>query len=242
VNALRRCIRRDAGDREAGFTLTEMLVSAIIIAMISAMVSVVVVTTVRQTQVTATRNTQGNQARVAMEAISKALRTTVVPIEVSDNCALCTNAFIQGTASSLSFYADINNPGGIIGPSEVAFTVSASGVLTETIQPPNANTVVSGNFAWTGQNDPTCTPGAVGCLKKVTFLASGVKTTTPLFTYYPYGTTTPETTIAAADLSDIDSIDVQITVQLPNRPVVVPTVLVERIALSNIDVYVQEQS
>jgi prepilin-type N-terminal cleavage/methylation domain-containing protein len=232
------------GNRESGFTLTEMLVSAIVIALISAMVSTVIITTVRQTQVTATRNTQGNQARVAMEAISKALRLTVVPIEVSDNCTLCTNAFIQGTGSSVSFFADINNPApGNVGPSEVVFAVDASGVLTETLQPPDANSVGSGNFQWTGANVPTCTPGAIGCLKKVSFLASGVKTsTTPLFTYYAYGTTTPLTTIGPADLSSIDSIDVQITVQLPNRPAVAPTVLVERLALSNVDVYVQAQS
>jgi hypothetical protein len=177
--------------------------------------------------------------------MTRALRTAVVPVQLSDGaCGSCTNAFISGGPFSVSFYADIDNPGNTVGPSQVVFAVDAAGHLTETIQPPDPSSVASGNFSWTGTNVPTCTPGAAGCLKRRMGLADGVQQNPakPLFSYYPYGSNTPLTgTLDADQLKNVDAIDVVLSVKLPTKNVVVPTQYVERIALSNVDVYVTDQ-
>ena len=236
-----RTFRAHRVSGDVGLTLVELLVVMVVMSVICGAVAAIFSATLRTTGATSTKLDQGNQARVAMEAMTRVLRTVVVPVQLSDNCDGCTDAFIEGKPFEVAFYADIDNEDNNVGPSRVLLSTSASGTLTETIQPPDPDSVSSGNFTWSGQNDPTCTAGAAGCLKRRTVLADGVKqdATKPMFTYYAYNTGATLTgTLGPADMRNVDAIDIVITLSLPDRSPVAPTTYVSRVALSNIDVYV----
>ncbi len=123
----------------------------------------------------ASRLDQTQQAKTAVDAMSKSLRTAVLPALLG--CQTCdSTAFIQGTSNSVSFYANMNNDSNAIGPSRVSYTVNANGDLVETIQPPNAH--AANDFSYT-----YCTPGP-GCAVLTRVLARRVPTSLAIFTYY----------------------------------------------------------
>ena len=156
------------------------------------------------------RLTDINSARLAVSAMSRSLRTAMLPSQLDDNTSNVTAAFIQGGPTPVSFYADINNPVTLptsgntrYGPSQVTYTV-AGGVLTQTVQPPNQHDVSDNNYQY-------CTPGTAGCVVYTTILArrSTPPTTKPLFVYYD-ATGTPLGALTASNLDDVDSIDIRV--------------------------------
>jgi len=244
MNDLITRLRRRRCRDDSGLTLVELLVVMIVMTVIVGAVAAIFTATLRTTSATSTKLDEGNEGRVALEAVSRALRTVVVPVQLSEGCATCTDAFISGSPFSVAFYADLDNDDNKIGPSRVTIGASAGGTLTEVIQPPDPASVSSGNFTWSGQNDPSCVPLASGCLKRQLLLADGVQqgASAPLFTYYPENSGTPLVgTLTSDQMKDVDSIDLILTIALPNRGAVVPTTYVNRVALSNIDVYIADK-
>jgi hypothetical protein len=134
--------------------------------------------------IAAQKNVNGNSARldqiqqgkVAMESMSKTLRTAVRPSQLNATCTGCDQAaFLQGNARSVQFYANINNPANILGPSRVSYTVDNSGVLRETLQAPNPHAANDYNYQY-------CTPGP-GCTVISRVLARGVSLNKTMFTH-----------------------------------------------------------
>lgn len=218
---------------QGGFTLVEMIVVTVILGVVLAAVQTTLIMTNKTVGQNATRVDQTQQAKVAVDSMTRTLRTAVLPSQLNGTCSACNAAaFIQGTKNSVQFYANINNDSNAIGPSRVSYVVNANGELVETIQPPNAHAANDYNYTY-------CTPGP-GCFVSTRVLARGVPTGLAVFTYYDHaGNVMTASTLSSTDLAQVDSIDV--VVQVKSAPGVTPpaTTMVTRVTLPNADAIAQ---
>jgi prepilin-type N-terminal cleavage/methylation domain-containing protein len=212
--------------RDGGYTMMEMVVVVMILGIVLAMVQTTLILTQRTVAGSGSRVDQTMQARVAIDSLTKVLRTAVLPSQLNGTGSSSTAAaFIQGTKTSVQFYANINNDSNIIGPSQVTYNIDSSGMLTEKIQPPDAHAVGNYNYLY------TCTTCAT-----TRVLARNVSTTQAMFTYYTKtGATITDTVLTAADLSAVDSVDVVIMVKASANQTIQATTLYERVTLPNAD-------
>jgi len=229
-----RRLARDRGD--AGFTLAELLCVMVALGVLTTAVAFLFVTDLKVTGQNKARLDQQNSGRLAMDSISRVLRTAVTPKSLAscgDSCGAAA-AFMSGDAFKVSFYADINNDGGTVGPSEVTLSVDDDGVLRQTVRPADPGSAAVG-FTW------DCTLGTAGCTMRTTVLASGVqKNVGNLFTYYAYGSDTPITgTLNATQLADVDAIDISLTTRAADGAEVMPTTFIGRVSLPNVDTVVE---
>jgi hypothetical protein len=155
--------------------------------------------------------------------------------------ASCTDcgasaAFIQGSPFKVAFYANIDNDDNAIGPSQVVFSVDASGKLIQTVQPADPGSASAG-YTWT-----PCTLGAPGCRLRQTVLATGVQTGgQALFTYYAFGSQTPMAgTLTAAQLQYVDAVDIELTSNMvAGIGRAAPVTFVQRVSLPNVDTVIE---
>ncbi|HAS08341.1 MAG TPA: hypothetical protein DCR52_03655 [Actinobacteria bacterium] len=212
---------------DEGVTLIEMVVVIAILSGVLAMVMTVIIAAQKNVNGNSARLDQIQQGKVAMESMSKTLRTAVRPSQLNATCTGCDQAaFLQGNARSVQFYANINNPANILGPSRVSYTVDNAGVLTETLQAPNPHAATDYNYQY-------CTPGP-GCTVISRVLARGVSLNKTMFTYYDASNNTFSTLpLASADLPRVDSID--IIVNVSSSAQVSSTTFTQRVTLPNAD-------
>ena len=213
-------------ERDSGYTMMEMVVVVMILGIVLAMVQTTLILTQRTVAGSGSRVNQTQQARVAIDSITKVLRTAVLPSQLNGTGTSSTAAaFIQGTKISVQFYANINNDSNIVGPSQVSYNVDAAGTLTEKIQPPDAHAAGNYNYLY------TCTTCAT-----TRILARNVSTTQAMFTYYTKnGATIADAVLTAADLSSVDSVDVVVMVKASANQTIQATTLYERVTLPNAD-------
>ncbi len=233
---LKSGVQRQSRNRDGGFTLAEVLVAMLTLGILLTAVSALFFANLKSTQTTSVRVKQTNQTRLAMESMSRILRTAVLPSSLA-SCTNCgaTTAFIQGSAFRVAFYANIDNGSNAVGPSQVVFAVDANGTLTQTVQPPDPGSASVG-YTWT-----TCTLGAPGCSLRQTVLATGVRMSgDPLFTYYAFGSQTPMTgTLTATQLSNVDAVDIELSTELQGGRTSAPVTLIQRVALPNVDTVIE---
>jgi prepilin-type N-terminal cleavage/methylation domain-containing protein len=212
---------------QSGFTLAEMVVAISILGVVLAMVMTMTISAQRSLGGNIARLDQVQQGRLAIESMTKTLRTAVRPTQLNATCTGCDqSAFLQGDGRRVQFYANINNPSNIIGPSRVAYTVNASGNLIETIQPPNAHAANDYNYQY-------CTPGPT-CPITTRTIARGVPASATLFTYYDsQGVPFSSLPLSTTDLPRVDSMDVQVVVQRSSQ--VAPATFIQRVTLPNAD-------
>ena len=176
---------------------------------------------------------QTQQAKVAVDSMTRTLRTAVLPSQLNGPAQPATRRPSSRAPRTRSqFYANINNDSNAIGPSRVSYVVNANGELVETIQPPNAHAANDYNYTY-------CTPGP-GCVVSTRVLARGVPTGLAVFTYYDHaGNVMTASTLSSTDLAQVDSIDV--VVQVKSAPGVTPpaTTMVTRVTLPNADAIAQ---
>jgi prepilin-type N-terminal cleavage/methylation domain-containing protein len=228
TSLLGRLRARVHGDR--GLTLVEMVVVTVILGVVLAAVQTTLIMTNKTVGQNANRIDQTQQTNVAIQAMSKTLRTAVLPSLLSGCTSCYTAAFIQGTKNSVQFYANINNDANTIGPSRVSYLVNTSGDLVESIQPPTG--LVSGSYVY-------CTPGP-GCTVLTRVIARRVPTSLAVFTYYDHsGNVITSPTLSAADLASVDSIDLTVQVQDLANGTPPATTMVTRVTLPNADVIAQ---
>jgi prepilin-type N-terminal cleavage/methylation domain-containing protein len=229
--------RRHVTEGDDGFSLTEMLSTLVIMGVLTAIVSTMFITSLKATQSNAGRLEQQNSGRTAMESLSRIIRGAVLPSSLgtcSTTCSSGAAAFIQGNATSMSFYTDVDNSNNAYGPSQVTLSVSAGGVLTQTTQQADPGSASVG-YTWT-----TCTYLAAGCSKRVVVLAQGVVTTGNLFTYYTFGSTTPITgTLSAPQLANVDAVDIYLQIKLTSSAKAATSTFVQRVSLPNVDTLIE---
>ncbi len=221
--------------RGSGITMIEVVVVAALLAIVLAMAQEAVILTTRVVGDNAVRLDESQQAKTAVEGMTKTLRTAILPKQLSGTCTGCdVAAFMSGDAKSVRFYANVDNDLSVptsgtttFGPRKVSYVLDNGGTLTETVQAPNVHAYNDYNFTY-------CTPGA-GCAVRTRVLARNVVTTQSLFTYYSKaGTVLPvplET--STTYLQAVDSIDVFLTVKPRGR--VEGTSVTTRVMLPNAD-------
>jgi prepilin-type N-terminal cleavage/methylation domain-containing protein len=222
---------RIGGDR--GVTLVELGVTMMIMGVIAATATSLYIGSLRTATGTQSRLEEVNDGRIAFSAMSRSLRTAILPSQLYDTSSTETAAFIEATPFSMKFYANVNNPRNTIGPSRVTYSVTANGELVETMQRPN-QPVVNNKYVY-------CVPPAPGCTVSRKVLARGVNPATPIFTYYDaLGATLTGSTLDQDQMEVIDSVDVTVTVQQPGSGGG-GTTYVNRIALPNHDAVIRSE-
>ncbi len=256
IGSLNRMLdRRRFRNDDAGLTLVELLVSMVVTSMLFLAVATIFTGTSRAVRVNNNRLNEANNARVAIAAIGKTLRAAVLPSQDDGDGGACSgqclSAFVQGTDTSITFFSNINNPvlhatsgNNTSGPRRVTYGLTAMGgttgnALTQLTQVPDLH--AWDNFNWTYS---ACTTAAQNCETRT--LATNVAQlgAARIFTYYVSGTqVTGGQPYGFAQLALVDSVDIVLSVQISGGSAgTVPVTYVQRVALPNVDTYIQSQS
>ncbi|MFN8167191.1 MAG: type II secretion system protein [Candidatus Nanopelagicales bacterium] len=223
------------GRDDDGVTLVELIVTMVVLGLLTGALVLMASASMRVSSNTKERMDQSNSAQIAMERVSRNLRTAVLQSQLTTTCtlAICTeSAFLKGTPTTVQFYADVDNPKNSVGPSRVTYDVTG-GVLTETVQKPDSPTPDAAGYHY-------CTSGP-GCVIRTTVLATDVSTATAVFSFYTAADPTNAIALttgqqlSAAQLKAVDSIDVAINVQRAGGANVAGASMVQRVALPNAD-------
>jgi hypothetical protein len=225
--------RLNREDADSGLGLVEVLVAMALSSLVLATCATLFLGSLKTSVGTQGRLEEINDGRVAISAMGKAMRTAILPSQLFDATSTVEAAFIEATPMSIRFYGNLNNASNLIGPSKITFEV-VGGQLRQTIQKPNAFDPATPKFIY-------CTPGAAGCVLGYTVLARGVVITgAPIFTYYDaLGNPLAGATLTAAQLEDVDSVDISVTVTKP-RVGGAGSTFVLRVALPNHDAVMRE--
>jgi prepilin-type N-terminal cleavage/methylation domain-containing protein len=235
--------RLRSGDR--GVTLIEMMVVVGIFGTVMAIVAQGLMLAQSTLNENSTRLDGLSQTNLTMEAMTRVLRTAILPSQVQATCTGCdTAAFIAGDDNKVVFYANVDNDGILpatgttdYGPRKVTYELK-DGELQEMIQKPNVHAVTDFNYQYCAN------PGTSGCPATKRVLARDVTTTDsatglddPVFTYYDRDGGVLATPLQAGSLRAVDSIDVVLRVQPSDRTK--PVTVVARVTLPNADSLIQ---
>lgn len=236
MNRLRR-VRRDDRDRQAGVSLVELLVTTVLFGVISALVTSLTINTLRQTAALGTRMNNVDAARVAMDALSKTLRTAVQPAQLQSTCVSCSGgvsgatAIKAATASSVQFYS---NSALATGPQKLTYTAQwdaaqGAATLTESKQPADAGSAP--NFTY-------CNPGPACPVAKRT-LVTGLAwpLAAPLFTYFDDSAARMSpgpSGLTSSQLYAVHSVGITLSVRKTNSYRVGSTTIVNQVSLPNV--------
>jgi prepilin-type N-terminal cleavage/methylation domain-containing protein len=218
---------------DAGLTLTEMLVSMMIMGILIAAVATLYLGSLRSSTGTRARLEEVNDGRIAVSAMTRSLRTAILPSQLYDAAAVDQAAFIEASPFEMRFYANIDNPDNTIGPTRVTYTVNANGDLMETKQRPN-QPIVDNRFIY-------CDPASPTCAVDQRVLARGVDPAASIFTYYDaLGLPFPAAELTQEQMENIDAVDIVLTVEQAGSGGNGST-YVSRIALPNHDAVIRSQ-
>ena len=231
--------------RDDGVTLIEMMVVVSILGTVLAIVTQGMLQAQRTMTNNAARLDGLSQTNLAVEGMTRVLRTAILPSQVQASCSGCdVAAFISGGDFRVQFYANVNNDGILpptgmtdLGPRRVTYEVDDDGVLTETIQKPNVHSVTDFDFQY-------CEPGP-SCPVSTRVLARDVETVDdlggvrPVFTYYDRlgDTIAPPLESDESKLKAVDSIDILLSVLPSDRSDSVT--VTARVTLPNADSLIQ---
>lgn len=93
--------------RDAGISLIEVLVGVVILGVLGGLLSTFVIDMLRTSTGTSSRLTNVDSMRVALDDVTKGLRTAVRPEQLNPDCASqCDAAFRSAESNSVTFYAN----------------------------------------------------------------------------------------------------------------------------------------
>lgn len=214
---------------DTGFTLIEMVIAMSIMSLVVAITTAGLSQAERLFSSNADRLDGVTQSKVAIEAMTKTIRTAVEPRLLGDPCDTCL-AFIEGDATSMTFKAALStmrppsgNEATRYGPAKVTYRLVGS-ELEETYQLPEVH-LPTAPYTY-------CSVGAVGCDARVRTLATDL-VAGQVFTYYDSSTNSLPLPLQNSQerLAAVDSIDIVLTTQVSNR--VEASTLVSRVSLVN---------
>jgi type II secretory pathway pseudopilin PulG len=227
--------------RDTGTTIVELAVVMLILSVIVAATVTLSIGFSRANAENVNRQDQIDMARSAVERMSKTIRTAVKPSQLT--CSGCTeDAFVRGDDFAVQFYANLDNPDNLVGPSRITYTIADSGpeagILVEKVQRPDSNTP-SPNYTYCNAESPSAPSGCKERLA-VRHLATGVQLDTgrPVFQYFDDSgklLDPPAGGLSVANLQKVLSIELTVTVQStePTKPN--PTTYIQRVMLPNSD-------
>jgi prepilin-type N-terminal cleavage/methylation domain-containing protein len=148
INRLRT--RTERGDQ--GFTMMEMVVTVLLFGMLSSVMTVFVSGVLRTTRHTNSQQYDLLNARNAMDAMTRTLRSAV-----DVNTSPVTPAFVSATPTSVSFYAANGTDNGALtntGPTLVTYSINTTNnTLVEQSTPATTNAVGSATpYSWNSAN------------------------------------------------------------------------------------------
>lgn len=228
--------RRDSDTpRDHGMSLAELIVTIGIMTLIGTMVMTVAVTVLKTFGGIEGRLDNTSQSALGTAASSKVLRTAIMPAQLDDrtctSCASSTTAILSASTTLVRFYA--NTGAASVGPDLVTLRVVAdpahagTGKLVQDTQP--AIGLPNNQYQY-------CTAGAAGCVVRSRTLARGLIWPTPgIFTYYDYnGVKINQTTLTAANLPKVSSVDLLIKVNTHPGNDIPSRTAVSRVRLPNV--------
>ncbi len=237
-----RLIQRAQKD-DGGFSLVELLISMTIFSVLMGMVFTVLITTQKQVAGAGVRLDDIDQGRMALDVLSRTLRTAVEPAQLQVFCTTCGGS---GTAAGATAITDAqqltitlySNTDSAAGPNLITFSVQYDSslkmtTLTKSTQPPDVGSAP--NYIYT-----TCTPGP-GCSKRVMTLVKGVTFPVGAPSFFQYfdnkgSDITPVsagTSLTLSQLITIDSVGINMTVDTPDNFKAGPTTIYSRVGLPN---------
>lgn len=248
MTTLRVRLARD----DRGTSLTEMLITMLVFSVVIMATAALSIGFARTNAQNISRQDQIDSGRVAAEAMSKSLRTAVMPNQLALTCAGCTqDAFVIGQDYAVQFYANIDNTGNLVGPSRVTYTIATTGAnagkLIEKIQVPDSATPSPTGYVYC---DAEVTGAAASCKArlKTRTIAVGVQTATgtPVFSYYDWSGTrlNPSAnggSLPLTSLGRVLSIELVVSVQAPNATKARPTTYIQRLTLPNAQAVMMQQ-
>ncbi|MCV2394576.1 prepilin-type N-terminal cleavage/methylation domain-containing protein [Actinotalea sp. M2MS4P-6] len=228
---------RDRERREDGFSLAELLVTMLIVSLVLSATATLTIGLLRTNAANVSRQDQVDSARVAVETMAKTLRTSVMQSQLGASGSTA-DAFIQGDNFSVSFYANINNPGNTVGPSKVSYrivpTATGIGELHQTVQIPDSPTPSPTGYQYSN------TANIVDSLVAKDVLTDG----RAMFSYYDGSSTTAMSTgstgLSATDLANVLAIELTVTVQSQQAQQAQPTTYVQRMLLPNAEAVIRQ--
>lgn len=198
---------RPGGDR--GTSLAELTVTMAVFGIFATILATASIQSLNLTRETSARENAAQSARLIMDQVSKDIRTAlpVGPLTAAQV------AFVRATPSELVFYSSVE-PTAL--KERLVFEDNA--LFRETVTPLAGSTYPDLIF-------PTAAPtvGTAGFTRRR--LASVELSATGVFTYYLAGSSTPSTTVAAADLGRIDAVGIRVAVDEDGAGRLAPVVL-----------------
>lgn len=228
-----------ASREDGGFSLIELLVSMSIFGLILSLVIGLMITAQKQTAATGIRLDDIDQARTAIDSLSRTVRTAVEPAQLQVGCTSCRGPASTSTALTAAQPALLQlfaNGGSAGGPSLVTFTAAydsarGQGVLTKVVQAADAGSAP--NFTYT-----SCTIGP-GCLITSQPIVRGLTWPLPRALFNYFDNTGAElvpaagASLAPQQLIAVDSVAINLSVKTPNQYNTGPTSIASRVSLPN---------
>ncbi|MDM7853411.1 PulJ/GspJ family protein [Cellulomonas alba] len=253
MRRLLRAVRPERTERtDEGTTLAELLVSMTLLSLILMAVVTISIGFTRANADTMTRQDQVDVGRVASEAMTKTLRTAVLPSQLITNCADKTacedKAFLLGQKFTVRFYANLNNPGNTVGPSQVSYVLTTSGpnagALVERIQVPDSASVAlaGGYYTYCDAEASGATAACKKRLKKHTIAEGVVGSGAAVFAYYDENgnALNPGSTgLSSDDLAKVAAVELTVTVK--SSPKIHSTTYIQRVSLPNVQASINEK-
>jgi hypothetical protein len=224
---MRRLGRRHTRD-DAGLSLVELLITMGMASILMITMGTIFLSSLRQNRTVIGKTTSTADARIALEAMTRELRVAVVPPGQP-------SALASASATSVSFYSSIGASSATTDPKPYLVTLTADTTHHCLWRAMTPATVVGTVWSWPVANI------VQGCIARGDINTTG----TPLFSYYPlaaYGTvsTTPYAAGSiSANLANIVSVGINLSINDPNNPSVTPTTLQDQVTLINIATVLQ---
>jgi Tfp pilus assembly protein PilV len=216
------CRTRGEADSDAGISLAEMLIAMMLASVVMITLGTLFISSFRENRTVIGKTNSTQDARIAMEAMTRELRVAATPNGQ-------TTAITSATATAVTFYSSIGASTSSTDPNPSLVTLridTTNKCLWREITPA---TVVGTTLTW-----PTASKKA-GCVARGNINASGAD----LFTYYPMNADGSVATTAytagqlSTNLGNIGAIGLALSVGDVANPAVNPTVLQDQVSLVN---------
>ena len=210
--------------RDDGVTLVELLVVIAITSVLGALLANVVIGTFRTTAGTRARIADVDNVRVAMDSMTRTLRTAIAPAQLGASCTGCDAPFVAFTLAKplapcgVTFWANFGTAaaGQVDSPVKISYvlepkTGGTTADLVEYRQQPDGVSGVA--TSWTGSVTRRVLVNAITYNATTFGSGTGCATGTPTSPLFRYSTATGAPT---TDVSAVRSIDINLPVRSPN--------------------------